>query len=447
MDMSDLDRMIDFALASAQVETGEDPAFIAHYHPSMLPAIACRAAPRPAHRRRRRPWSLDEDDYLRRNLGFLTESQIARHLDRSTDGVHIRAERYLRLPRPSKDPRYLTANQVARVLGVDNHKPPSWIKRGILRGEVIPSDRGRVIHRVHKTAFLAWACSPKNWIWFNPDRVRDPRLRRLIELRKARWGDEWWSVNRVAAYHGVTNQDVERYIRLGLIHAVKAPRLDGRPNGPGRSAPDCPRWSYGFILRSEAVRPGLVFIKKGKGLTWHKLHYWSPRADAFILLAAAIGLPDTAIARLSGYPVKKAAYRRRTLIASGQAAEIIETFRLPIQYRPAYPDAPAAVFADWFLHRRRFPCLRRAMCRFAALLQNHPSDVAFGRTAADLYIVRGVLAVWAAWHAHTPEERRMAGRMATGSNLTPGSLVRRYWTLRAWGLDPVDPGLLDALSD
>ncbi len=192
-------------------------------------------------------WTPEEDDYLRQNLGFLDEETMAAHLRRSVIGLHLRWERDLRLPAPSKDPRYITARRLGDALGVDVHIICHWVESGMLQGEIVPG--GRHIHRILKTDLLAWLLDPQNWVYFKIEKVRDPQLRRLLEEKQKAWGDEWWMTPRIAEHLEINTRDIQRYIKIGLIQGRRVLNRHGRyPN---------PYWANWFVLRSEATRPEL----------------------------------------------------------------------------------------------------------------------------------------------------------------------------------------------
>lgn len=238
-----------------------------------------------------KPWTREEDDFLKKNLGYMTEAEIANALGRTPVAVHLRWFRDLDLPGPSKAPGWLTAHQAARMLGVDGHKITHWVDAGLLPGRNMAG--GRVIRLIRETTFLRWAVSPKNWVYFDKKRVRDAHLRRLLELEAERWGDEWWSTKRIADHYGVETQDVKRYIQLGRIQAYRLPvSLGGRHENR--------YWSNWFVLRSEALKPGLVFVRR-KDIKSRNDPYqrrFTPAADAWILKARdELGMTFIAIGR------------------------------------------------------------------------------------------------------------------------------------------------------
>lgn len=129
--------------------------------------------------------------------------------------------------------------------------------------------------------------------------VSGTRLRRLIELKRERWGDEWWTPGQVAAYHGVDHTDVNRYIHAGKLASVK--------------------WGNHWILRSEAMKPGLYF-PKGKG-SGHETD-WSEEGDAFLVEMRRRGLSYPAIARMMKMDEKSVGYRGRCLKRQGMVADL-----------------------------------------------------------------------------------------------------------------------------
>lgn len=412
------DTLIELALASGELAGGAKPALITARHRC---AVVLAATPIETDRRPSLPWMQSEDDFLRQNLGVLPESEIAAALGRTVIAVQLRWKRDLRLPAPSKDPRFLTARQIAKILAVDEHKPGHWIDDGLLPGRAMPSDAEhiRLIRLVDRKVFYRWVANPRNWIWFDIDQVADPSLHSFLQRRRQRWGDEWWTTSQVAAYHGVEVNDVKRYIRLGKLHGVQVPNYAGRHPSPG--------WARWRVLRSEATRPGFVF-KKGIG-SGHELD-WSQSADAFILLARAVGLSTNAIAAMTGWRNSRVSFRQACLISRGEVASLAQRYSLVIHFDGG------RLFSDWYLYRHRFPALHQAMLDFKLYLTGrlvYPRK----RKGHALKYVRGVLASWAAWFAETPEQKAFAGRLVTAPYAKPETLAAAYLELCSWGVDPL----------
>ena len=276
-------------------------------------------------------WSPDEDEFLRVGLGILSEETIAHRLGRTPVAVHLRWTRELKLPAPSKTPGVITGNQIADRLGIDVHSVMELIDRGILPGRRMPGKR--VIRLVNQVRFIRWAVNPRNWIYFKPQRVNDPHLRRLIELRRERWDDEWWTTGKVGRYHGVNSRLVNRDILQGKLPAI--------------------RWGNWHVLRSDAIRLH-YFTGKGHG---HKRD-WSERADAFLILAHAIGFSTNAIAAMCGWKTGAVSYRLAVLRRDlRQIRPLIRKYSLKVEYHARSGEH----FANWKCYRSRFPRLARAM--------------------------------------------------------------------------------------
>jgi len=374
-------------------------------------------------------WGPADNAYLVANLGLLSEEAIAAHLGRTRVAVHLRWKRDLKLPAPSKRPDELTANQIAEGLGMDLHAVASWIDRGLLPGRRLPGrDVTRVVKRV---ALLRWLVNPENWPHLKLDRVaRGPsrragdiydldfwsHARRLLDLQRARWHDEWWTTNQVADFHGVENKDVLRHIQLGRIPAVRIANYCGRhPN---------PRWAHWYIRKSHATAPHLIFYRgKGRG---HELHF-SPEADAFLILARAIGLPIGYISALMRLPQKTLDHRLRCLHRRNLIQSIIRRHNLDVRY----DRRTGRLFARWQDHRKRFPRIARLLLSFRA--GRGP------RARADAMTVLGVLHSWAKWRARGPRQRAYAHNLFVVGRRTAPHLRAIHQTLRNWGADPLKP--------
>jgi hypothetical protein len=283
---------------------------------------------------------------------------------------------------------------------VDSKAAMRWVDEGLLPGRRLPMDR--VIRVVRRVTFLRWCVNPANWIYFRPEKVVDPHIRRLIELKKERWGDEWWTPGQVAEYHGVHHQDVNRYIRAGKLPAVK--------------------WQNWRILRSQATDPGLRFYAgRGAGPDTG----WSAECDAFLVLARAVGHSTNSIAALAGgWHSGRVSCRLSRLHHEGRIPGLIREHGLQVQYCPE----TGRLLADWRAYRRRFPRLSGAARRFGDGRPLRPGD---------LNLVRGVLSAWAGWHAGDDRRREVARNLGFACNATPGYLHRAYAEVRSWGIDPL----------
>jgi hypothetical protein len=277
-------------------------------------------------------WSEAEDDYLRRHLGWLSEDELARRLGRTVTAIHLRWKRDLHLTPPTRQPSWLTACQIADLLQVDPKAAVRWVDQGLLPGRRLPTRR--VIRAVPELAFRVWVLNPMHWIYFHPERVRDPHLKRLLKLKARRWNDAWLTVGQAARLRGVCGTAINNALRAGKLQGVK--------------------WGNWHVLRSEVLKPGLRFFV-GKGGRAVPKVAWSEPADAFLVLTTALGYSPGVIARLMGgkrsrlaWTSKRVAYRLTVLKRAGRVARLIRKFNLQVQYRRGQ------LSADWSTYQRRF---------------------------------------------------------------------------------------------
>ena len=269
------DPFVHMAVMSALVESGQLPQ---GPRLSLAPALFAGISAEEPYTKAP-PWSPEDDQFLKEHYQEMTDAELGAVLGRTEIGVSLRLTRDLNLPGRSKVPGLVTAHQAAEMLGIDGHKTAHWVDVGLIPGRNMPGDR--VIRLIEEKALLAWAVNPRKWVYFDWRGVQDAHLRRLCELRAERWGDEWWSTKQVADFHGVTTKDVLRYItKLGRIQAVQLDvSLGGRH--PGRY------WSNWYVKRSEATKPGLVFVCRDdiKSDNDPYQRKFTPAADAWILRA------------------------------------------------------------------------------------------------------------------------------------------------------------------
>ncbi len=229
----------------------------------------------------RRTWTPAEDAFICENLGWLTDAEMGEALGRSGTAVHLRWDREMRLPGPSKAPDVITAHKAAEALGIDAHKVAHWVDVGLIEGRIMAG--GRKIRLIQRETFRRWVLNPMHWVYFDIDQVQDEELRRLLQKRAARWGDAWWTTRRVAEHHGVETADVKRYIHLGRIRSTHLPvSLGGRAKARA--------WSNHFVLRSEATRPDLRFVHRGDDMS-----QLTPRGREWIKKALRMGWNATLI--------------------------------------------------------------------------------------------------------------------------------------------------------
>ncbi|KKN73379.1 hypothetical protein LCGC14_0400820 [marine sediment metagenome] len=325
-----LEQLIDAGLAEAEIVSGHSPDQVSEdYGRAVVTSNSRPPSQRPP------PWAPWEDEFVQANLGLMSLDAIGRRLGRSGNAIKIHYTRE-GWPPPFRRPGWLTGNRVATLMCVDVHAVSRWVKEGWIPHRRTPNMRRDIL--IDRRELYRWAINPRNWLYFQPERVRDPRLRRLLELKKERWGDEWWTTRQVAEYHDVDHTDVNRLIHLGKIQAVK--------------------WGNQYVVRSEAMKAGLWFIKgKGTGSGQD----WSEEGDAFLLLARAVGLQYEPIAAMMGGrdSVKRLQYRMKCLESAGEIPWLIGKFGLEIEYDPQ----AGTLHADWRAYPEQFPQLFRTMSR------------------------------------------------------------------------------------
>jgi hypothetical protein len=372
-------------------------------HDARLAVVAAqgRAVERRGWRPKAPEWSPEEEQFLRDNHEWMSDEEMAYALGRTRDGVHIRRERVLKLPPMSKHPNWLTPTRIAaELLGVDNHAVLRLVRRGLLAAERLPwRNQGKApAWRVRRVTFMRWAVNPLNWIYFDPARVPDEHLRRLLELEAQRWGDEWWTPGDAAAWHGVQHTDINRFIHAGKIRGTK--------------------WGNWRILRSEATRPDL-HIPKGRGTGFDRA--WSEAGDAFMVLARAVGCSTNAIAgMMGGWSTGTVSYRLAWLRRAGLVEGLLERYGLRVAYRAETGE----LWADWREYEERFPGLARAMGKLLA-----GEDL----RGAELHTARAVAACWARWFARTDEERGLARELECAACAKVGWVRAAWERVSGWG--------------
>jgi hypothetical protein len=253
-------------------------------------------------------WTPEEDAYVFENRGRLALAEIGARLGRSANAVKVHGYR-IQAATPRHTPGYVSGNQVAQILSVDSHIPPAWIERGILEGEVIPYNQSRVWRRTTWPAFLRFLVRPKSWVYFKVEKIKNPRLRRLVELAQAKWGDRWLTTRQAADLRGCELEAIQNAILHGRLHGYHAGSTDRLRVWA---------WAHWFVLRSEVERLTLPWGCNKS----HKI-LWSPKADAFIIRACREKIAYEDISRMMHWPIKRIQYRVLLLRRQG----LVEPFK------------------------------------------------------------------------------------------------------------------------
>ncbi len=418
---ADLDALVEAAAVHGQLAAGADPAVVAaRTNNKRLVVVAARGN----ERGRSLKWTESEDDYLRRNLGRLSEEEMGRVLGRTALAVRLRWKRDLHLTPPSKAPDILTGNQVANGLGIDSHTIIKLMDRGIIPARFLPfTCEGRMVRQVRvidRLTLLRWVVNPLHWIYFKfenigrgtaargahkyiADRVFWQRVRDLVQRRRELWNDAWWTPSQVEDWHGNARGMANQAIHDGRLPAV--------------------RWGNWWVLRSDATRPGFQLTAwHGKGGAGQSRVIPTPAAQAFVVLAAAAGLTAASIGPMMHAPAKSVDFWLRKTRRAGRLPWIVRTHHLPVRFNHA-----GDMLADWKELRRRFPRAARAMDRLRRRERLSPRE---------LLIVRGVLQAWAQFHARTPDQRAIAVSLRTLGRRQACHFHDLLGVLRRAGMDP-----------
>lgn len=167
-----------------------------------------------------RPWTREEEDYIRDHIGKLSYDEIALAIGRTRNAVKIRQCRR-GLPAPSRRPGWLTGNQVANILGVDIHCVMRLAKWGCMPMELIPGVKG--ILNMRLVTLYRWATRPNNWIYFKVKNIRDPHLQSLVIKAQKKWNDPWISIGKASQMLGlpIKGQALNHRIHSGHLQEAR----------------------------------------------------------------------------------------------------------------------------------------------------------------------------------------------------------------------------------
>ena len=352
--MNKLDLMIEASAVSGQLAAGVDPHRVAGQSSLGARGVAVFAGRDGVERRtaKQPKWTPEEDRFIEACMGSLTDDEIGAALGRTGPAVHVRRERELGLAVRSKRPDVMSTEQVAQGLCKDGKSIHLLFDRGILPGWRMPGVME--IRLVYKTRLLMWLTNPMNWCYFDPKRIgkRTNRrisqvydhafwahARRLVKKRRKIWKDEWWSIGKVARYHKLDHSFINHAIHKGRLKAVD--------------------WGNWQVLRSHATDPSFkprAWISKG-GKGQHRFLKVAPAADAFMVVAQAVGLMYEEIGMLMGWKEKRVYYQLTRMHREGLVPKIIKQHGLKV----GIDRETGKTFASWRVYAHRFPHLARKM--------------------------------------------------------------------------------------
>lgn len=229
--LDELDGLIEEAAVYGELSSGTSAHWLkSHADGRMVAVLATSENP---GKGKAAAWTPEEEQFVRDHFRHMSDEEMGQALGRTAIAVKLCRKRHLTsLPPRSHDTALPTAKEVARLLGIGCSKSVTrLIQEGLLPGRTLPLNRH--IWGVPWPALVRFAVNPENWIYFKPEHVKDPYLKRLIQMRRARWPDEWWRIGQVAAYYGVSVVAVNKCIHDGRLPAT--------------------RWGNWWIKRSDAT--------------------------------------------------------------------------------------------------------------------------------------------------------------------------------------------------
>lgn len=186
--------------------------------------------------------------------------------------------------------------------------------------------------------------NPLNWIFFNINDVIDDHYKRLIQLQKDRWKDEWLTTRQAADLHGCKTSDILRHVSLRRLNATRVEDAAGR-RACGQT------WAFWYVRKSDVLN--LDVVRRGDNQS-----FWTDKADQFVILAAACGISPTQIARMVGVSGETVAKRLKQLNIKARLKAHPNKNYLSI--RDGY------LHADWRKFKRRFRSLHQSVQRYKA---------------------------------------------------------------------------------
>lgn len=387
--MVDLDALIDEAVMVGTLTNGASPEILAARGFEGANELAAVVGSKKGTFSNR--WTDRELAQFKEELTYLTIEEIAERHGRSINAVKVKLGR-MGYGGPTKQDGEISATALAKKMGVCGKLICRLVDEGRMPGRVASTVAN--IRMISLYEFKRWVIHPANWIYFSAERIKDRKIRRLVQHAQGRWPDAWWTAGDVVAYHGLTNSHaVNQQIWRGKLPAV--------------------RWRNWHILRSDAMAARFYTADNPKSA-------FTPAGDDFIQLAAAVGLMPNTIVKLMGNEKRKGRYVTHRLLYLARKGRVA----------PDVQTRDGVIFADWRQWQRRFPTLVATMRAFAA--DERPL------APKEVDRVRFVLARWGEWYGQTADRQETARRWRNANSAKEARVRRMYKELLGWGVDPLE---------
>ena len=192
-------------------------------------------------RNAKKAWMEEDLEFLDQKYGLTSLNYICRRLQRSPHAIKVAATRRLR---HGMKANFYTANQVAELLLRTKGASKTivfWMEQGWLNGRRSYARAGPNIAWCFFEGDILKCLRARPWLC-DPMKMERHYFHSVIQEEYER--DPWYTCDEVAPMLGVKTHDaVQRYIRRGLLTAVK------RPGGP---------WQWRWIIRRSDIQKFLA---------------------------------------------------------------------------------------------------------------------------------------------------------------------------------------------
>jgi hypothetical protein len=184
--------------------------------------------------RARKNWTEDELAYLASKYGLVSLKKLAKNLQRTKGAVYLATKKLLNHQHIYDN--FYTANELARLFGIDAKTVVFWVNQEWLRGRRAKYYQGLNRFWVFTEKSVIRLLKNRPWL-FDIARMEEHYFRSIIQAEWER--DPWHDCKETAKLLGIKTDDaVQRYIRFGWLLAAK------KPGGP---------WQWKWMIRRSSI--------------------------------------------------------------------------------------------------------------------------------------------------------------------------------------------------